>query len=43
MDEEFKVCIKCKSEFEGDGDKCENCMAQAEDDDSEEGVDRNER
>lgn len=46
MDEEFKVCTVCKSEFEGEGDKCEMCAADKGDDtedDSEEGVDRNER
>jgi hypothetical protein len=41
MDEEFKVCVKCKSEFEGEGEKCEMCLAEG--DDVDEGVDPSER
>ncbi len=48
MDEDFKVCVVCKSEFEGEGDKCEVCVAEsggeeAGDEEDEEGVDQNER
>jgi hypothetical protein len=43
MDEEFKVCVRCKSEFEGEGEMCETCMKEKEEEDLEEGVDRNER
>lgn len=42
MDEDFKVCVRCKSEFEGEGDKCETCLKE-EEEELEEGVDRNER
>lgn len=44
MEEDFKVCVVCKSEFEGEGGKCEVCMTEAAgEEDDEEGVDRNER
>lgn len=43
MDDDFKVCVRCKSEFEGEGDMCEECQEKASEEDSEEGVDRNER
>jgi hypothetical protein len=42
MEDEFKVCVECKSEFEGEGDKCEMCRNESEEE-LEEGVDPNER